>query len=123
MEYLREAKLEDAGNGYNGYELPGTVGCATDTMDYIPTQYVAEYVKYLQYDGIVYRSSLVPEVEQNGRLEVDSYNAVIFNYEKCKPIKSNVFLVTGQHLECEQVDDDKDEKILSVMMPLLKMSY
>jgi hypothetical protein len=26
MEYLREAKLEDAGNGY---ELPGAVGCAT----------------------------------------------------------------------------------------------
>lgn len=26
---VREAKLEDAGNGYNGYELPGGVGCAT----------------------------------------------------------------------------------------------
>ena len=24
-----EANLEDAGNGYNGYELPGAVGCVT----------------------------------------------------------------------------------------------
>lgn len=24
-----EDKLEDAGNGYNGYELPGAVGCVT----------------------------------------------------------------------------------------------
>lgn len=31
-----------------------------DNVDYIPTQYIAEFVKSLGYDGIVFRSSFVP---------------------------------------------------------------
>ena len=29
-----------------------------DTLDYIPTQYIAEFVKRIGYDGIVFKSSL-----------------------------------------------------------------
>ena len=33
-----------------------------DVLDYIPTQFIAEYVKNLGYDGIAFRSSLTPEL-------------------------------------------------------------
>ena len=92
-----------------------------ETMDYIPTQYIAEYVKYLQYDGIVYRSSLIPEINRENVMAVDSYNVVIFNYEKCRPIRSNVFQITGQHMESHQIDNDENR--LNVEIPILRMSF
>lgn len=74
-----------------------------DIKDYIPTQFIAEYAKNLGYDGIVFRSSLVPEVNRSGMMR---FNVVVFNYTKCEPIKSNVFQISFNHVEGEQVDAD-----------------
>ena len=76
-----------------------------DTLDYIPTQYIAEYVKYLGYDGIAHKSSLTPEVNEN---EIDRYNIVVFNYNKCRPIRSNVFEVISNTLEFRKIDASND---------------
>lgn len=49
-----------------------------DPIDYIPTQYIAEYVKTLGYDGIAFRSSYVP----------GGTNITIFDPEVAKAIAS-----------------------------------
>lgn len=79
-----------------------------DILDYIPTQFIAEYAKKLGYDGIAFRSSLTPELENqndNEQYVNDSFNVVVFNYNKCCPIMSNVVNVTHNYLECEQIDN------------------
>ena len=83
-----------------------------DTIDYIPTQYIAEYVKALNYDGIAYRSSLTPEFDDSDHdsdAKIDGYNIVVFNYDKCEPISSNVVTVAHNYVECEQTDNDEHE--------------
>lgn len=72
-----------------------------DVLDYIPTQFIAEYVKNIGYDGIAFSSSLTPDVNKTNP---DRFNIVIFNYQKCSVIKSNVVYVSGICVECEQVD-------------------
>lgn len=95
-----------------------------DIIDYIPTQYIAEYAKRLGYDGIAFRSSLTPELEDQYLIEhrdLDRYNVVIFNYEKCEPIRSNVFNVTHSFIEAEQID--KDVNRVNIHTTILDMSY
>jgi hypothetical protein len=60
-----------------------------DITDYIPTQYIAEYIKNIGYDGIVYRSAVANS----------SKNYAIFNYEKCRAVSSSIYSVTGQIVE------------------------
>ena len=45
------------------YLFSKPVAFEDDTLDYIPTQYIAEYAKGLGYDGIVFESSLTPELK------------------------------------------------------------
>lgn len=95
-----------------------------DIIDYIPTQYIAEYAKRLGYDGIAFRSSLTPELEDQDLLEhqdLDRYNVVIFNYDKCEPIRSNVFNVTHSYIESKQID--KDINRMDIHTTILDMSY
>lgn len=80
-----------------------------DILDYIPTQFIAEYAKYLEYDGIMYSSSLTPELVE---AELDFYNIVVFKYNKCKAVKSNVVEITGNTLECKQIDSSEQELII-----------
>ena len=80
-----------------------------DTLDYIPTQYIAEFAKKIGYDGIIFSSSLTPEVN---RKNLDRYNLVIFNHEKCHPIKSNLFQITHNYVDCNQIDDDLEQLIV-----------
>lgn len=87
-----------------------------DIIDYIPTQYIAEYVKNLGYDGIVFKSSLVPEI--NGAY-LEQYNVVIFNYNKCKAVKSNVFSITGNYFDCKQMDSGPDISVGSYIYELI----
>ncbi len=72
-----------------------------DTLEYIPTQYISEYAKFLGYDGIAFQSSLIAKENNyyNGY-----YNAVIFNYQKCVPKGSNVFEIRDNYLELVQKD-------------------
>lgn len=81
-----------------------------DLLDYIPTQFIAEYVKNLNYDGIAFKSSLTPENEIDIKtssmgIDLDMYNLVVFSFGKCKPIKSNVVQIKHSYTECQQVDD------------------
>lgn len=75
-----------------------------DTLDYIPTQYIAEYAKKLGYDGIIFKSSLIPEWN---RAEADRYNAVIFSYEKCRVVRSNLVKIDSVRYTPTQKDADK----------------
>lgn len=80
-----------------------------ELLDYIPTQFIAEYIKNNNYDGIAYMSSLTPEIKTNNFNLVDTskrYNVVIFNYDKCKVIKSNVYSIDKICFEPNQIDDD-----------------
>lgn len=91
-----------------------------DVLDYIPTQYIAEYAKNLGYDGIIFTSSLMPEIHNEIQVELrnkapisfkkinfDRFNAVIFDYQKCEPVKSNVMRTFRNFMEFRQNDDDK----------------
>ena len=77
-----------------------------DIIDYIPTQYIAEYAKNLGYDGIIFKSSIVPEINETN---LDRYNVVVFNFDKCQVIKSNVLKVTRHYIDCEQTDADSEQ--------------
>lgn len=94
-----------------------------DVLDYIPTQYIAEYAKYLGYDGISFRSSLTPELENQDPInhpEWDRCNIVVFNYDKCAAIKSNVIEIAENSIGCQQIDDDLEKlNIRSVAEELL----
>lgn len=89
-----------------------------DVLDYIPTQYIAEYVKKcdndgIGYDGIAFKSSLISA--QTGISEVNEefssrFNIVIFNYNKVKPVRSNIYKIKDAYIECEQVDEDAQHK-------------
>lgn len=58
------------------FEKPVEYG--ENEYDYFPTQRIAEYIKNLGYDGIVYNSAMYPS----------SRNVCIFNYDKCEAIGS-----------------------------------
>lgn len=75
-----------------------------DVLDYIPTQFIAEFAKNIGYDGIAYKSSLTPEYDADKSGNFDRFNIVIFNYKKCKVVSSNKICVKSSFLECEQVD-------------------
>ena len=95
-----------------------------DILDYIPTQYIAEYAKHLGYDGIAFRSSLTPELKEqeiSAHSELDRYNVVIFNYHKCKAVHSNVVNVTNNYVDCEQTDTDAHK--LDIRPTVLDMHY
>lgn len=80
-----------------------------DTIEYIPTQYIAEYAKNLGYDGIAFRSSLTPEIDRGNSSHtepIDRYNIVVFNYEKCEVTSSNIVNVIRNYFEFKQVDED-----------------
>ena len=80
-----------------------------DTLTYIPTQYIAEYVKQLGYDGIAYKSALTPEVAAYRSISAnlkDRYNVVVFNYEKCEAVNSRVVEVKYIHVECSQEESE-----------------
>ena len=68
--------------------------------DYIATQYIAEYIKNLGFDGIRFSSSLY----QLGR------NVTIFNPEKCEPISSKLYEVKDIcfHFKGISPQDEKD---------------
>ncbi|WP_158546260.1 RES domain-containing protein [Adhaeribacter pallidiroseus] len=50
-------------------------------LDYLPTQYLSEYIKSIGYDGVMFQSSLYSQ----------GYNLAIFNPEKFECIKVGVY--------------------------------
>lgn len=63
------------------------------SLDYIPTQYLSEYIKSMGYNGVEYKSSIYS----------DGYNLAIFNPEKFKCIKVSVHEIKSITLEHEQI--------------------
>lgn len=78
-----------------------------DTSNYIPTQYIAEYIKNRGYDGIRYNSAY-----SNGK-DLTSSNIVIFSYQKCEAIRSNVVRVDNYELNIAQIDRDYKNHIFT----------
>ncbi|MBE7633584.1 RES domain-containing protein [Tenacibaculum finnmarkense genomovar ulcerans] len=62
-------------------------------LDYIPTQYISEYIKSLGFDGIEYQSSL----------DKDGYNLAIFNPDKFECIATKVYDIHNIKLEYSEV--------------------
>jgi len=88
-----------------------------DILTCIPTQYIAEYIEDLGYDGIKYCSIF------NSK-DLQYANFVIFNYSRCKPMKSNVYVIGEQVLRCEKHDSDNDDEADDEnMLELIKKSY
>ena len=81
-----------------------------DIIDYIPTQYIAEFAKKIGYDGIAYTSSLRKE----GNKGTYGTNYTIFNYGKMEAIRSNVFAIDQVSYEFKQEDDDNQKLFESV---------
>lgn len=95
-----------------------------DILDYIPTQYIAEYAKNLGYDGIAFRSSLTPELNHQDtekHVELDRYNIVVFKYAKCSAVKSNEVKIIENYLDCQQIDTDSEK--LDIHATLFDMYY
>ncbi|MEC7784995.1 MAG: RES domain-containing protein [Bacteroidota bacterium] len=63
------------------------------TLDYIPTQYLSEFIKSLEYDGVEYRSSIYSL----------GHNLAIFNPDKFKCMKVSVHEIKSITLEHEQI--------------------
>lgn len=55
-----------------------------DELDYLPTQYLCEYIKHLGYDGVEFGSAMHEE----------GINLVIFNDEKLEIVRTRVFEVS-----------------------------
>lgn len=62
-----------------------------DTSKYIPTQYIAEEIKNMGFDGLRYRSSL----NEGG------YNVVLFNPNDCEAVSSELIEVKGIELKLD----------------------
>ena len=94
-----------------------------DTIDYIPTQFIAEYAKKIGYDGIVYKSSVGKSIiddfkkaDQNIEKHF-GYDVAIFNYENnAEPISSNVFEISW--LTGDFKRDDQDPNGIEVIDPI-----
>ena len=62
-------------------------------LDYIPTQYISEFIKSLGFDGVEYQSSLYK----------DWYNLAIFNPEKLECITTKVYEIENIELKHQEV--------------------
>jgi len=76
-----------------------------ELKDYLPAQYIAEYIKSLEkFDGIRFHSSL----------NKTGLNLTIFNYQKCLPIASKIYAVTRIHYAAECISPCGDNTKLEV---------
>ena len=62
-----------------------------DTSKYLPTQYIAEEIKNMGFDGLRYRSSL----------NKGGYNVVLFNPSDCEAVSSELIEVKGIELKLD----------------------
>ncbi len=64
-------------------------------LDYIPTQYISEFIKSLGFDGVEYQSSLFAE----------GYNLAIFNPDKLECINTKVYEIEYIKLHHKLLDN------------------
>lgn len=63
-------------------------------LDYIPTQYISEFIKSLGFDGVEYQSSL----------NADGHNIAIFNPNKFECIGTKTYDITSIKLEYSEIE-------------------
>jgi hypothetical protein len=66
-------------------------------LDYIPTQYISEYIKSLGFDGVEYQSSL----------DNEGYNLAIFNPDKFECIETKVYDINSIKLNYTEIKAEK----------------
>lgn len=74
----------------------------SNIKSYIPTQYVAEFIKTLGYEGIRFSSSL----HQWGQ------NFTIFNFGKCKAISSKLYKIKDICFEAERIAPKNENDLI-----------
>ncbi len=65
-------------------------------LDYIPTQYISEYIKSLGFDGVEYQSSL----------DKEGYNLAVFNPDKFDCIETKVYDINNIRLDYKEVKNN-----------------
>jgi hypothetical protein len=65
-------------------------------LDYLPTQYISDFAKFIGYDGIIYYSTF------NNK----SYNIALFDPSKCKCIYHKNYSVRNLNYDIEPVKND-----------------
>lgn len=74
----------------------------SNKKNYIPIQYVAEFIKSLGFEGIKFNSSL------HGR----GRNLTIFNYEKCSPIGSKLYKIEDVCFEAKGIAPENETDLI-----------
>ncbi|MEI4713448.1 RES domain-containing protein [Bacillus cereus] len=69
-------------------------------LEYIPSQYLTEFIKSLGYDGVIFKSSLGP-----------GENYVFFNWEKIKPRRDKLEISIIKHFEVNGLKYDFSSKL------------
>ena len=64
-----------------GRELAKPLRRYDSPLDYLPTQYISDFIKYLKYDGIEYISTMCPK----------GYNLALFDVNICECIRTEVY--------------------------------
>lgn len=77
-----------------GHEIAKPMRRFDKTLDYVPTQYICDYVKHLGYDGIKYKSTLMK----------DGVNYAIFDEKKFECVGVKVVEIGDVVYRCEEVD-------------------
>lgn len=95
-----------------------------DTLDYVPSQYISEYIKNLGYDGIIYKSVYDISLEKiTSQPLSQKYNCVIFNYEKCKTKSSNLVQIQKINIECASLACTEKFDVKSPMDEALSFQF
>lgn len=74
----------------------------SDVKNYLPTQYISEYIKTLGYEGIRFNSSL----HRSGK------NITIFNFENCRPISSKLYEINDICFESKTIAPNCEESLV-----------
>lgn len=75
-----------------GFELSKTISPKEGEIEYIPLQYLCEFIKTMGYDGVVYRSSVA-----------EGYNLAIFSDSKLECIESELYEIKNIQYEYKKM--------------------
>jgi len=85
----------------------------SNIANYIPTQYIAEFIKTLGFDGIRFQSSLYKS----------GHNLTIFNYEKCRARCSKLYKIEDICFEAKAIAPENENDLIHEKLILSKNSH
>lgn len=77
-------------------DLAKPVSKRDSDLDYLPTQYISDFAKYLGYDGVRYISTF----------NNDAYNVALFDSEACNGIEVKTYLIGNLEYELNDCKQD-----------------